>query len=421
LDRQLIMDHITHNWSGHVAFSAAATHYPRTIPEVQEIVSKSSKLRPVGVRHSFHDIADTPGDLITLRRMDRRIDIDPASRTVTVDGGINYSELTPVLDAAGWALFNLASSPDFTVAGATSTATHGSGNTNRNLAASVAGIEIVTASGDLLALKRGDPQFHGAVVALGALGPTVSLTLDLLPSFQMRQDVYHGLDFEQVADNFDWLMGSAYSVSLFTHWNGDRVDQAFVKSLAGATLPQELLGGHPAPGESSPLWGGDPTGMTAQRGVPGPWFDRLTHARIGTLPSSGNEVQAEYFIPRSDAPAALRAIKSIEAQLHPALLVSEIRTVAADEHWLSMNYRMDSVALHFAFHRVPGVKAALEVVETVLRPFAPRPHWGKLFELSGAEVQSRYERLGDFRALANRYDPRGKFRNAFLERNVFGE
>jgi alditol oxidase len=412
-------DHITHNWSGHFAFNAVATRYPRTVEQVQDLVRSSPKLRPIGIRHSFHDIADTFGDLITLRRMDRRIDIDAASRTVTVDGGINYSELTPVLDAASWALFNLASSPDFTVAGATSTATHGSGNTNRNLAASVAALEIVTASGELLHLKRGDADFNGAVVALGALGPTVSLMLDLVPTFQVRQDVYHQLDFEQVADNFDWLMGSAYSVSLFTHWNGDRVDQAFVKTLADAKMPAELLGGRLAPGESSPVWGADATGLTAQRGVPGPWFDRLTHARIGTLPSSGNEVQAEYFIPRSDAPAALRAIKSIEAQLHPALLVSEIRTVAADEHWLSMNYHQDSVALHFAFYRVPEMKAALEAAEAVLRPFAPRPHWGKLFELSGAEVQARYERLGDFRALAQRLDPTGKFRNAFLERNVF--
>ena len=414
------MDHITHNWSGHVAFSAAATHYPRTVAEVQEIVRRSDKLRPIGIRHSFHDIADTTGDFISLRRMDRRIDIDAARRTVTVDGGINYSELTPVLDAAGWALFNLASSPDFTVAGATSTGTHGSGNTNRNLAASVAALEIVTASGDLLRLKRGDADFNGAVVALGALGPAVSFTLDLVKPFQMRQDVYHRLDFEQVADNFDWLMGSAYSVSLFTHWNGDRVDQAFVKSLADATLPAELLGGRPATAQCSPIWGADATGMTAQLGVPGPWFDRLTHARIGTLPSSGDEVQAEYFIPRSDAPAALRAIKAIEAKLHPALLVSEIRTVAADEHWLSPHYRMDSVALHFAFYRVPGVKAALEAVEAVLAPFAPRPHWGKLFELPGDQVRSRYERLADFRALANQHDPKGKFRNAFLQRNVFG-
>jgi len=332
------------------------------------------------------------------------------------------AELQPVLDAAGWALPNLPSSPDFTVAGATSTATHGSGNANRNLAGAVAAIEIVTASGDLLRLRRGDADFNGAVVALGALGPTVSLTLDLIPRFEMRQDVYHRLDFEQVVGDFDALMGTGYSVSLFSHWNGDQVDQAFVKSLADATLPATLLGGTPAPGESSPVWGADPTGMTAQRGVPGAWFDRLTHACIGALPSSGEEVQAEYFIPRSDAPAALRAIKAIDRQLHPALIVSEIRTVAGDELWLSPNYRMDSVAIHFAFHRDRAqVTAALAAVEAALRPFAPRPHWGKLFDLPGAEVQSRYERLADFRALANRHDPAGKFRNAFLDRNIFGD
>jgi xylitol oxidase len=416
------MNTISHNWAEYVAFGAASTHFPRSVADVQDVVRTSPKVRAVGARHSFNTIADTPGALISLRALERRVEIDPLAKTVTVDGGITYSELCPVLDEAGWALFNLASVPDFTVVGAVSTAIHGSGNTNRNLADSVTALEIVTASGDLLILKRGEPDFDGAVVGLGALGVVTAMTLDLVPKFEMRQDVFHRLPFDAVADNFDALMGSAYSVSLFSHWNGDVVDQAWIKSRSTDLLPgQMLLGGSAAPGPSSPVWGRDPEGTTRQMGVFGPSYDRLPHARIGALPAIGGEYQSEYFVARADAPAAMRAIKAIEEALHPALIVGEIRTIAADELWLSMNYRQDGVGFHFSMQRDwPTVRAALVALEGALAPFAPRPHWGKLFVMPAADIQARYPRLNDFRALAARHDPDGKFRNAFLEEYVFG-
>jgi xylitol oxidase len=417
------MNKISHNWAEHVAFAAEHTHFPRDLAEVQEIVRRPGKLRPIGSRHSFNAIADTPGAIVSLRALERRIEIDAAARTVIVDGGITYAELCPVLDAAGWALFNLASVPDFTIVGATATATHGSGSNNRNLAASVAALEIVTASGDLLTLKRGEPDFDGAVVGLGALGIVTAVALDLVPRFEMRQDVYRGLPFETVVSNFNALMGSAYSVSLFTHWNSDLVDQAWLKGLAGAPPPAiDFFGGRPASGESSPVVGRSPYGTTAQMGMPGPSYDRLPHARIGALPVIGYEYQSEYFVARKHAPAAMRAIKAIERALHPALVVSEVRTVAADELWLSMNYREDSVGLHFSWERDWAlVREALVALEAALAPFAPRPHWGKLFVMKPSEVQGRYDRLGDFRELAARHDPEGKFRNAFLDEYVFGE
>lgn len=416
------MNRITHNWAKHVAFGAASMHFPRTVADVQEIVRSSAKVRAVGARHSFNAIADTTGALISLRALERRIDIDAQARTVTVDGGITYAELCPVLDAAGWALFNIASCPDFTVVGAVSTAIHGSGNANRNLAASVRALAIVTASGELRRFSRGDTDFAGAVVALGALGVVIEMTLDLVPRFEMCQDVFHALPFERVADNFEALMGSAYSVSLFSQWTGGVVDQAWVKRLAGATPPAaDFFGGRPAPADCSPVMGRDALGTTAQMGVPGPWYDRLPHARIGALAQVGTEVQSEYFLPRADAAAALRAIKAVQGTLQPVLVVSEVRTVAEDELWLSMNYRQDSVAFHFSWVRAwPAVEATLRVLEEALAPFAPRPHWGKLFVMDAAAVQDRYPRLGDFRALARRLDPDGKFRNAFLDTYVFG-
>jgi xylitol oxidase len=415
------MNKITHNWSEYVAFGASEAHFPRDVAAVRDIVRRSPKVRAVGARHSFNPIADTPGTLVSLRAMERRIEIDAAGPTVTIDGGVTYAELAPVLEAAGWALFNLASVPDFTVAGAVSTATHGSGNTNRNLASKVAALEIVTASGELISLRRGDPDFNGAVVSLGALGVVTAMTLDLVPRFAMRQDVFHRLPFEAVVENFDALMGSAYSVSLFTHWNGDVVDQAWLKGLAGSAPATEFFGGKAAPGNCSPVIGKEPYGTTEQMGVIGPWFDRLPHARIGALPVEGYEYQAEYFVARRDAPAAMRALKAIEAALHPVLVVSEVRTIAADDFWLSMNFDADSAGFHFSLARDNrAVTTALQAIEGALAPFKPRPHWGKLFVMPAADVRARYPRLGDFRALATRLDPGGKFRNAFIDTYVFG-
>lgn len=415
------MTSISHNWAEHIAFGASAVHLPTSIADLQQIVRRAKKLRVVGARHSFNAIADTSGDLVSLRALPRRIDIDPVARTVTIDAGITYAELCPVLDAAGWALFNLPSIPDFTVIGAVSTATHGSGDGNRNLAACVAAIELITAAGDFVTIARGDATFDGAVIALGALGVVTALTLDLVPRFDIYQNVYHHLPFDTVVENFDALMGAAYSVSLFTHWQGDIVDQAWLKHRA-PNPPAPFFGGRAAPGESSPVWNKEPYGTTAQRGVPGTWYDRLPHARIGAIPSVGYEFQSEYFVARADAPAAMRALKAVQDQLHPVLVVSEIRSIAGDAAWLSTNSGGDSVGFHFSLERDwTAVAAALQVIETALAPFAPRPHWGKLFVMPAAQVMRRYPRLPDFRALATRHDPTGKFRNAFLDGFVFGD
>ena len=415
------MKAITHNWAEHIAFGHETTHFPASRAEVQETVRAARKLRPIGSRHSFNAIADTTGGIISLRALDRRVEIDHAARTVTVDGGITYAELCPTLDAAGWALFNLGSCPDFTVAGAVATSTHGSGNINRNLAGSVAAIEIVSASGEIVRLRRGEADFDGAVVSLGALGVVTALTLDLVPRFDMRQYVYHSLGFDRVVADFDALMGSAYSVSLFTHWNGDVVDQAWLKVRDDAPAPAVgFFGGHPARGEFSPVMGKDPSGTTAQQGVVGPWYDRLPHARIGAVPYIGYEYQSEYFVARRHAAAAMRAIKAMQAQLHPALVVSEIRTIAADDLWLSVSSGEDSVGFHFSWVRDwPSVARALLAVESALAPFAPRPHWGKLFVMPPSAVQASYRRLAAFRALAARLDPHGKFRNEFVDTYLF--
>lgn len=409
------------NWAGNIAYGAHTLHTPRSIDEVRSIVRRATKARAVGSRHSFNAIADTDADLISLAHLNRIISIDSDSRTVTVEGGATYRDIGRQIDSAGFALANLASLPHVTIVGACATGTHGSGNTNPGLAAAVAAMTLVTADGDLVTLKRGDPEFDGAPVGLGALGIVADITLDLVPRYEARQEVFLNLPFAALTENFDDVMSSAYSVSLFSRWRSESIDQVWLKSLGTAPpLPATLFGARPTPVAVPLVPTPDAPQSTERLGRIQPWYERISHYPIDADIPTGAELQTEYFVARSDAPAALRALDAIKDQFAPLLLISEIRTVAADNLWLSGSYQRDSVALHFAWAPDwPAVSTILPRIEAALAPFAPRPHWGKLFTMPAATVQPLYPRLADFRALASRLDPAAKFRNAFVDELVF--
>lgn len=409
------------NWAGNIAYSTAVVEAPQTVLAVQEIVQRSRKVRALGSRHSFNRIADTDGTLLSMSGLNGLVGLDKAARTATVEGGVTYGELAPLLDAQGFALQNLASLPHISVVGAANTATHGSGNGNKNLATSISGLEIVTAGGDLLTLKRGDPEFDGAVVGLGGLGIVVRATLDIVPRFEVRQNIYVAMPFDTYVEDFETITGSAYSVSAFTHWSGASIAHIWLKSLSdGPARNGDFHGARPALKPYHPIETIDPAPATEQLGVAGPWHERLPHFRMAFTPSVGAELQTEYFVPFGDARAALRAVRAVQDQFAPLLMVSELRTIAADDLWMSMNYRRPSLAFHFTWQPDwPAVQKVLPVIENALRPFGVRPHWGKLFTLEKAELQSRYERLGDFRALLQKHDPQAKFRNDFLDGTIF--
>jgi xylitol oxidase len=345
---------------------------------------------------------------------------------VTVDAGITYGQLCPYLDSKGFALHNLASLPHISVAGACSTATHGSGEKNGNLATAVAALEIVTANGDIVKLSRKDDGevFRGAVVGLGALGVITRITLDVQPTYAMRQYVYEDLPLDQMKDHFDAIQSSAYSVSLFTDWQRRRINELWIKSRVGDgqtfAAPAEFFGAKLATRNVHPIIELSAENCTEQMGVPGPWYERLPHFRWGFTPSAGKELQSEYLLPRRNAVDAILAVERLRDQVTPHLLISEIRTIAADDLWMSTCYRQPSVAIHFTWKQDwPAVRRLLPIIEKELSPFQPRPHWGKLFTLSPTVLRSRYEKLEDFIQLARRYDPKGKFRNDFLNTNIF--
>jgi xylitol oxidase len=410
------------NWAGNHTYQAAALHRPTTLDQVRELVAGAGRLRVLGSRHSFSDIADS-AELLSLDGLPADVVVDPAAGTVSLAGGLRYGDLAEALKAEGVALANLASLPHISVAGAVATATHGSGDANGNLATAVAGLELVTASGEVLTASRGDPDFDGLVVGLGALGAVTRVTLDVEPAYQVRQRTFQDLPWISLFERFDEVTSAGYSVSLFTRWTAT-VDQVWVKSRVTEQLEEvrgDLLGAVPATADRHPILGIDPVNCTPQLGVPGPWSDRLPHFRMGFTPSSGEELQSEYHVPRRHAVPALRALLALGDRIRPVLQVSELRTVAADRLWMSPQHGQDTMAVHFTWlPDLAAVEPVLAAVEAALDPFEARPHWGKLFLADAAAMARRYPRLPDFAGLAGRLDPRGVFINAWLRRHVLG-
>ncbi len=401
------------NWAGNLTYAGTVVR-PASIAEVQEVVAGNARVRALGSRHSFNDVADTTGVLVSLEAL--APDIEVHTDTVTVCAGTRYGVLAEALAARGLALANLASLPHISIGGAVATATHGSGDRNGNLATAVAALEVAGADGELRRIRRGEADFAGSVVALGALGVVTRVTLDVRPAFEVRQDVYPGVPWAPVLDDLDAVLGCGYSVSLFTDWTGERVAQVWVKSV-GTTPPADLHGAAPAGERLHMIDGESVAAVTEQLGIPGPWLDRLPHFRLRHKPSSGEELQSEYLVPRDNAVEAIGRLRAAGHRIAPLLHVSEIRSVAADDLWLSGAHGHDVVALHFTWHPDPaGVGALLPELESMLLPLGARPHWGKCFAATAERLAPLYPRWADFAALRRAADPHGKFGNAYTER-----
>ncbi|QMU96419.1 FAD-binding protein [Microbacterium esteraromaticum] len=411
------------NWAGNLRYAASSVRHPESVDELRAEVTAGGRVRMLGTRHCFNDLADTDGSLVELDRMPRVIEVNEARDAVRVGGGLRYGDIAPALECEGLALANLASLPHISVAGAVATSTHGSGDGIGSLASAVRALTILTADGELRELRRGDPGFDGAVVSLGALGAVIDLTLDVEPTYAVAQHVYEGPRWDSILDDLDAVTGAGTSVSIFTRWQGiDAADQLWVKQRRPDRRAAErsdliaALGATAATGKRHPIIGVDPQACSEQEGSPGEWFERLPHFRLAFTPSAGAELQSEYLVPRGDAVAAIEAVRSLAERIASLLLVNEIRTVRADDLWLSSSYGTDAVGIHFTWKPdEPAVRELLPVVEAAL-PASARPHWGKISTLDAVEVRSRYPRWQDFAALVARFDPERRFVNGYLER-----
>jgi xylitol oxidase len=407
------------NWSGNVTYAASRLAEPTTVAELQQLVASTPRLTALGSRHSFNTIADTDAVQVTLTGLPPELEIDTDRRVARVAAGMTHAQVAAGLEARGWALANLASLPHISVAGAVATGTHGSGVGNASLAQSVVGFEIVRASGDVEVVDAsGALDAHR--VALGALGVVVAVHLAVEPSYRIAQTVHTGLGWDVVDERFESIMSAGYSVSMFTGFTDDGIRQVWTKRREGrddAVVDLAALGAVAGAEPIHPVPGSETAGVTEQGGVLGPWNERLPHFRSSFTPSAGEEIQAEYLLPAEHAVPAIQAMRTIGDQIADVLFVSELRRIAADDAWLAPSSGRDSVAFHFTFRReTEAVERALPLIEGVLAPFDPRPHWGKVSAASPERLHEAYPQLGEFAALARDLDPSGRFRNGFLDR-----
>lgn len=411
------------NWAGNYTYKAEKLHEPASVEEVQQLVKSLDEQKALGSTHCFNNIADSSKNQISTKNLNKIVQLDKEKKTITVEAGTRYGDFATILHEQGFALHNLASLPHISVAGACATATHGSGVTNGNLATAAVSIELVTPDGGIVEIDRSHPDFHAVTVGLGAFGIITKVTLEVEDAYDVRQDVFLDLPMDSVVSDFDAIMSAGYSVSLFTDWMDNKVSEVWVKRRTGADVPDlgnDFFGAAAATKNIHPIVALDAENCTGQMGLPGPWYDRLPHFKMGFMPSAGKELQAEYFVPRADAVDALLAIEKMRDQIYPHILISEIRSIAADDFWMSPCYRQDCISIHFTWQQKPKeVMGLLPKIEANLAPFNVKPHWGKLFTVNPRELRDRYERHADFTALAKAYDPNGKFINSYLAKNIF--
>jgi alditol oxidase len=409
------------NWAGNHRYRVRRLLEPRSIDELQQMVARSEAIRAIGTRHSFNDLGDSDGDLVSLAGLPRVLAIDEVARTATVDGGARFGDICEPLHLAGFALDNLPSLPHISIAGACATGTHGSGDRSRVLADAVIGMDVVRADGELVRIPGEGSEampLEAAAISLGALGVVASLTLRVERTYDIRQDVYEDLAVACFGEALAGATGAADSVSMFTTWGPTAIDQVWLKRRIREgmlPLPAELAGARPATRNLHPIRELSAAACTPQLGEAGPWHLRLPHFRLSHTPSSGDELQSEYFVAREDAADAFLALHAIRERLAPLVLVSEIRTVAADHLWLSPALGRGIAAFHFTWRPDPvGVIALLPEVERVLAPFLPIAHWAKLSTMPAEVVRASLPRLPDFAAVARQVDPTGKHRNERL-------
>lgn len=409
-----------HNWSRNIYFEENEYFQPESLIELQDLVRSKSSIRARGSAHSFNEIANTKSCAINLAKMPKVIEINQDNKSVLASAGLTYGELAPALHKKGWALSNLASLPHISIAGSISTGTHGSGIRNKNLANQVKSIRFIDHQGQLHQIEQSSPDFNALVIGLGLGGIVYQYELSIEPTFQISQVVYPDIPIEILQSNFEEIMGVAYSVSFFTDWSTKNIGNLWCKFHSDENILDEISGYSQATQKYHPIPSMDPIACTDQFAVEGNWYERLPHFKIEFSPSVGDEIQSEFFIDRKDAAAAIDAISKLGSEISPLLWITELRTIAADELWLSGAFQRETLGIHFTWKKMPEIYAVISKVEQALLPFNYRPHWGKAFSSNPSHLHRAFPRMSQFFELIQKIDPEEKFYNEFVEnlRNI---
>ncbi|XP_066928285.1 alditol oxidase-like [Clytia hemisphaerica] len=437
------------NWSENVTYTSDIVLFPNNTPELQRIIKdvRYAKLKVIGTRHCFNTIADTGHNTdletgetahiclenMTLTYFDKVViggeedlGLQPV---VTFGAGMTYSKLIDIVDAEGFAIQNLPSLPHINVVGSMITGTHGSGHKYQILTTQVVAFDMVFANGKLESLsKPTTPDFTNYLINFGGLGVITSMTIKLVPTFMVSKSIYKNLKWDILFDKnyFDNIMHHQDFLSCFCTWKTREMSSVWVgkKYYEGDPLPvkeieyfgaKHITGNriHPVPGRDS--------SVNVTTGV-GKWRDKIYHFLPDKPPSSaGNEIQTEFFVPYEHFINAMEALYLIKDKFQHLVQVSEFRMVLEDNLPMSPAKHQTCIGIHFTWWREHDkILSVLPLIESTLSKFNVKPHFGKLFQMSGPKFENLYgSDLDKLRALCYKHDPTGKFRNNFMEKYIF--
>lgn len=421
------------NWAGNQACRPAAVERPSTEAELVAVVRRAAaegrKVRAVGAGHSFTPLVCTDGYLVDLTDYGRVLSHDAGAGTVTVEAGIPLWRLSTELARRGLALENMGDIAYQSIAGATSTATHGTGARFGNLSSRVVGLRLVTGDGSVVACSptANADVLDGARVGIGALGVLSTVTLQCVPAFNLHA-IEEPMRVDDVLADLDELVGSNDHFEFFwvpnTGW-------ALTKRNRRTTEPVAPL----------PRWRSwrdqvlyDNVGFGLMCRI-GRWRNALIPAVARRLPSAGRTeytdvsykvfasprlvhfYEMEYAMPAAALPEAFDRVRALVRRLGVNLSFPvEVRTTAADDIPLSTAYGRDTAYIAVHVYRGTPYDEYFQGVESIMDDYDGRPHWGKLHFQNASTLAPRYPRWDEFQALRRRLDPDGVFTTPYLER-----
>ena len=422
------------NWGRTASCSPVRTMTPVGDEEIAQVLKDAASsgltVKVAGTGHSFTDIACTDGVQVTLDRHARLLDVDATKRTVTVEAGITIARLAHELAEHGLALSNLGDIGYQTVAGAISTATHGTGARFPPISAQVVGLRLVTADGGPLDLTReSDPDgFHAAQVSLGALGVVSRVTIQCEPAFNLHA-VEQPEKLEAVLESFEDRVAKNehFEFYWFPHTDvcmtkeNNRTDAPMKPKSGARTWFDDTFIANRVFGVTQRIGRRWPRTVPRIAGLAGVLLSKTEEVdrsdRVFLTPRLVRFAEMEYSIPREAAPQAVRAVKDLIER--DRLIVSfpiEVRAVAPDDAFLSPAYGRDTAYL--AVHMFQGVDfhPYFKAVEAAMKDLGGRPHWGKWHYRSRDDLHPAYPDFDRFLAVRDRLDPDRLFANAYLDR-----
>ncbi len=380
------------NWSGKLAARPQQIHFVRSEADAlalatQEAASERT-IRAVGSAHSHAPLVPTDGVIADTSGLTGVISADVERQTVEVWAGTPIYELGRPLHDAGLGLVNQGDIDRQSIAGATATGTHGTGETLGSLSTAVIGATIATSTGDLVTCDEASkPElWRAAQLNLGALGLVTRLQLTVCEAFRLRESSWTA-SYSEIAESLGTRPAQSRHFEFF--WF-PLTDQVVAKSIDITDDQAEY-----------------PTAVEGSR--VGWSYEVFPNSRLWL------HTEMEYSVPASDGPACLAAIRDLYQNRFPTVKWAvEYRTVAADDVWISPAYQRPTVTISVHMDINEDSDLLYAACEEVFRSFAGRPHWGKVNSMTGAEFASHYSRWDDWWAARDAADPTGTFLNSYL-------